>query len=929
MSSPIPRRRQLRSGACGEPLERRLLFANNIDRALDLPGGVLSTYSGDPAAVDIQSEFTRGGLLGFPSGLDSDFLVLSTGDASSIRGSNSSGSQGTDLGDSGVAGDTATVSFTLPVPVTNRPQKLKFDFMFLSEEYPEYVGSRFNDIFSATVNGAEVAIDQNGNPINVNSVLFSGVEATGTYFDGRSSLLTASYIVDSGASSLNVVFTIGDVGDGVYDSAVMLDNVRFEQRQLVFLNFNGQSVGNHFGGATSTSIPAFTTADLSFPQTGAGQTLASVVQEIFALVQGKYAAYDIDFTLDQPAGGTEFSTVVIGGSNGTEATTFNPVLIGAFGTHLPIRFILAHRGIPDVVLGLAKYPIDVGNKIKNDLAVVLSAEHNLFADPAQNVASVVNTIIHELGHNLGLRHVSPGNSDDVMVPGSPTPASAAFPNALHGLDRASGWPDGATEQNSDAYLRGVLGTKNGGSSISPGSQPSLFDTSFNVALTKPIYDVDIEVNGFGAAATTDGGDLGISVLHFDVLSPGQTITLPFAPAGATLALTGATVAGGTINIFSGTPTAGSLTPEAQFVPLFDSTGAAITSFPLSAGVPGRLVAAKPLGLVASTLQGVSLLPRGIGVFTDTDGDRYIVRLIGPGGVAVVQEDPSATGRGPISQVVLQGTDALRSRLLIVTVRARGGDGAVQIGEVSGTGLAGLIAPAGDLTGAGVSLTGGLGALLVRDISNGATVSSAAGNVGPRGTVLVSRNVGDGSVFNIGTAIGAFVSKSVGKASITAPSIGRILDTGAFGADITTSTLTAAVILGRVSGARWTFNGNVGAITAGAIIDSTIYNGVTAGATGLLTSASQFSGAFTIGRIIVTGVRGDPVGFANSFLAANRIGAVVVTNPQPVNGGIPFGLATTHLTAIVLRQGNAVIFRWSDRLDPALLVPQGDATVSLL
>lgn len=915
--------------ARSESLERRLLFASNIDRALDLPGGVSSTYSGDPVAVDAQTEYTKGGLLGMPTGPDADFLVLSTGDASSIRGDNTSESQGTDLGDSGVAGDTATVSFTLPVPATNRPQKLKFDFIFLSEEFKEFVGSDFNDVFSATVNGTQVAIDQNSNPINVNSVLFSGAIATGTFFDGSSSLLTATYNVESGTSSLNVVFSIADVGDGIYDSAVMIDNVRFEQRQLVWLNFNGQNVGNHFGATTSVTIPAFTTADLGFPQDVTGEPLAAVIQEVLAGVQGKYAAYDVDFTIDPPTAGTEFATVVIGGSNGTLATTYNPLLIGTFGSPLPIRFVLAYQNITDVVLGLAKYPIDVGNRNHTDLAVVLSAEHDTTANPADNVANLVNTIAHELGHNLGLRHVSPGPLDDLMVPGSPVPASAGFPNALHGLDRVTGWPDGATEQNADAYLRGVLGAKIGGSSVSPGSQPSLFNTSFNVALVKPIYDVDIAVNGQGAASTTDGSDFGTSASHFDLLSPGQTITLPFAPVGSTFALTAASKPGGTVNIFSGTPVAGSIAAENQFVPLFDSSGTPLTTLPLAVGTPGKLVATKPIGLTASTLQGVSQLPRNIGVFDDADGDRYVVRLIGPGTVAMVQDDPQLTGKGGISQLVLQGSDALRSRLIIAVIRGRGGDGAVQIGEITGTGLATLIAPAADFIGNGVSLTGALGAVLVRDLTNGAGVKSAAGNVGPRGTLMLTRNVGDSSIIDVGTNLGVFVTRSMGKSAIIAPSIGRILDTGGFAANIFTSTLTAAVILGKVSGVTWTLNGNVGAITAGAIVDSTIYDGVTGVTSGLPTSASQVADTFTISRLIVTGIRGDPVGFANSFIAAGKIGLAVVSNVEPSNGGTPFGLATTHLTAIALKQGNAITFRWNARLDPALLVPQGDATVSLL
>ena len=119
-----------------QALEPRLLLSaspTDIARALDLPDGVAATYSGDTAAVQMRALNTTAGLLGFPSGRDEDFLLLSSGVASDMDTlANTSGSQGTDLGTYGTAGDTGTISFTLAVPVSTQQQKFKFDFMFLS-----------------------------------------------------------------------------------------------------------------------------------------------------------------------------------------------------------------------------------------------------------------------------------------------------------------------------------------------------------------------------------------------------------------------------------------------------------------------------------------------------------------------------------------------------------------------------------------------------------------------------------------------------------------------------------------------------------------------------------------------------------------------------------------------------------------------------
>src|SRR5687768_12648285 len=73
-------------GPSGPPrwhrLEPRLLFNATpleIAEALDLvaPEDVAVTYAGDAAAVDVRTSAKSGGVIGFPSGFDDDFLVLS------------------------------------------------------------------------------------------------------------------------------------------------------------------------------------------------------------------------------------------------------------------------------------------------------------------------------------------------------------------------------------------------------------------------------------------------------------------------------------------------------------------------------------------------------------------------------------------------------------------------------------------------------------------------------------------------------------------------------------------------------------------------------------------------------------------------------------------------------------------------------------
>lgn len=125
----------------------------------------------------------------------------------------------------GTAYDIATLHLALTAPVW--ACSFSFDFRFMSEEYPEYVGSQFNDWFSAELNGVNFAYDGVGNEITINNNFFNpAITPTGTVFDGTTVLLNAASPVTGGAAfTLDLI--VGDVSDAIYDSAVFLDNFQF------------------------------------------------------------------------------------------------------------------------------------------------------------------------------------------------------------------------------------------------------------------------------------------------------------------------------------------------------------------------------------------------------------------------------------------------------------------------------------------------------------------------------------------------------------------------------------------------------------------------------------------------------------------------------------------------------------------------------
>ncbi|MDO5745314.1 MAG: choice-of-anchor L domain-containing protein [Micrococcaceae bacterium] len=106
-------------------------------------------------------------------------------------------------------------------------------YAFASEEYPEYVGSQFNDVMAVFVNGKNCAVIPGTNEaVSVNTVNAqtkseyfidnsAGAAGYGTSLDGITTPLTCSVAV-SPNQPVTVVIAVADGSDAVLDSAVAL-----------------------------------------------------------------------------------------------------------------------------------------------------------------------------------------------------------------------------------------------------------------------------------------------------------------------------------------------------------------------------------------------------------------------------------------------------------------------------------------------------------------------------------------------------------------------------------------------------------------------------------------------------------------------------------------------------------------------------------
>jgi hypothetical protein len=200
------------------------------------------TLIGDPSQSGIFNDGNTGTRLGIDSG-----IILSTGRAANAIGSYNINVQGDSFNANGDPQLTALVTDGSP---TVDPASLSFNFttdtgnlyflnyVFASQEYPQYVGSQFNDIFAFFIDGVNVAtIPGTNQPVSINTINAGGNvpasnpslyipnsnNARTLEFGGLTVPLTARAInLSPGIHSFKLA--IADVADAALNSAVFLSS---------------------------------------------------------------------------------------------------------------------------------------------------------------------------------------------------------------------------------------------------------------------------------------------------------------------------------------------------------------------------------------------------------------------------------------------------------------------------------------------------------------------------------------------------------------------------------------------------------------------------------------------------------------------------------------------------------------------------------
>lgn len=189
------------------------------------PNGAVGTF------VNVSSN------IGIPDG-----IVLTSGGINITKGLNNNTSAGINNGTSGdfdldnLSGATTYDGCALEFDLVPACDSLKINYVFGSEEYPEYVNKQFNDVFAFFISGPGITGTQNialvpgtSLPVSINNInagtnsqyFVNNTGGATIQYDGFTKPLTAkAQVIPCQTYHLKIV--IADVFDGIYDSGVFI-----------------------------------------------------------------------------------------------------------------------------------------------------------------------------------------------------------------------------------------------------------------------------------------------------------------------------------------------------------------------------------------------------------------------------------------------------------------------------------------------------------------------------------------------------------------------------------------------------------------------------------------------------------------------------------------------------------------------------------
>jgi len=216
--------------------------------------------------------------------LSQDGVLFTTGDGTPPNGNTSTGygvEQSLDIADPDLATlvgqethDTTALEFDFTVDPG--VVSLGFEFMFMSDEFPEYANSSFCDAAAIYVDGTNYAY-YNNDPAKYLSVKSNLISSVNIFYDNQTGTMPIEYDgvtrpagvlapLDTSLTTHHARIAIADTGDQIYDSAILVADVFGSDRSipsnqagivpLASPRLPSYTI-NTFEGAPKTTIPVY------------------------------------------------------------------------------------------------------------------------------------------------------------------------------------------------------------------------------------------------------------------------------------------------------------------------------------------------------------------------------------------------------------------------------------------------------------------------------------------------------------------------------------------------------------------------------------------------------------------------------------------------------------------------------------------------
>lgn len=261
------------------------ILKNHLEgKGVFITNGKFNNVEGNVTYPQIGTFNSNGSYFPFETG-----IVLTTGNVSVAEGPNNSGAASSQVSNPYVesqlqplANSPVTSSASLEFDFVASTDTFAVSYIFGSEEYPEYVGSSFLDVFAffltgidpvtimittknvAIIPGSITASNPNGIPVSINNVnsttnpeYYTANPSIGVQYDGYTTALTASATILA-CQSYHMKLAVSNVSDQALDSGVFVEEGSFYSPQMQI----EQQWSDTIGG--DTLIQNFREMDLLF-----------------------------------------------------------------------------------------------------------------------------------------------------------------------------------------------------------------------------------------------------------------------------------------------------------------------------------------------------------------------------------------------------------------------------------------------------------------------------------------------------------------------------------------------------------------------------------------------------------------------------------------------------------------------------------------